>query len=371
MNTPTATPRWLHASSDIAWRLLVLAAVVVVVTAALWKLRVVTLPIFIALLACAALAPLVTRLEAHGWPPLAATLTVLVVAVLVVGGLIAAAVVPALAQADEIADAVSEGLADVEDWLVEGPLGIQRETVDRWTENPTERITEMAGSSSTEIIAGVRTAGEVFAGALLALILTVLFLKDGRRFQRWALGHLPPRHHDLSRALGRRSWSALGGYLRGATILGLVEGVIIGITLWLVGSPLWGPIAVFTFLLAYFPVVGAVIAAVAATLVALATGGVGDAAIVAAVSLAVQQLDGDLLAPVVYGQSLKLHPALVVIVLTAGGVLGGIAGAFLAVPVAGAVVGMSSELWSRTGRSWAADGQSTVGGDAEVVVSPP
>jgi predicted PurR-regulated permease PerM len=194
----------------------------------------------------------------------------------------------------------------------------------------------------------------VLVGIVLAIVLSVLFLKDGRRFQRWALAHLPPQHHDLTRALAGRAWDALSGYLRGAALLGAVEGVVVGLTLWLLGSPLYGPMAVLTFIAAFFPVVGAILAGIVATLVALASGP-ADALIMAAVAIVVQQLDGDILAPVIYGRSLRLHPALVVVALSAGGVLGGIAGAFLAVPVTGALSAVAAELWDRYGRDWAGD----------------
>ena len=94
-------------------------------------------------------------------------------------------------------------------------------------------------------------------------------------------------------------------------------------------------------------VVGAVVAGIVAALVALVSGGPGDALIVAGVALVVQQFDTDLLAPLIYGRAIQLHPAVVLVVLTAGGTLGGIAGAFLAVPVAAVVAAVGNELWGR------------------------
>ena len=105
------------------------------------------------------------------------------------------------------------------------------------------------------------------------------------------------------------------------------------ITLWLVGAELAVPVGVLTFLAAFVPFVGAIVAGLLAVLVALATGGVTAAIIVLVVAIIVQQLDNDLLAPIVYGRALDLHPIVVLLSITAGGALFGIPGSFLAVPV--------------------------------------
>jgi putative heme transporter len=190
------------------------------------------------------------------------------------------------------------------------------------------------------------------AGFILALVLTFFFLKDGRKFQRWARAHLPADREELFTTLAGRAWGALAGYLRGAAFIGLVEAIIIGVTLWLVGARLPVPVAVLTFLGAFFPLVGAVAAGIVATLVALVSGGTGDALIVAIVALAVQQFDNDLLAPLIYGKAINLHPVVVLLTLSAGATLGGLIGAFVAVPIAAVISAVGGELWKRYGDSW-------------------
>lgn len=185
---------------------------------------------------------------------------------------------------------------------------------------------------------------EGLAGLILAQVICFFFVKDGRLMQRWALSRLPRRHHDTVRAVAARAWAALGAFLRGAAFIGLLEGLAIGLTLFLVGAKLVVPVMVITFLGAFFPIVGAVVAGVIAALVALVTGGPGDALVVAIVALIVQQFDNDLLAPLVYGRLIRLHPVVVLLALTAGGSLAGIAGAFLAVPVAAVAAAVGNEL---------------------------
>ena len=143
--------------------------------------------------------------------------------------------------------------------------------------------------------------------------------------------------------MGQRGWSTIGGYLRGTATLGLVEGTIIGITLLLVGAHLVIPVAVMTFLAAFFPLVGAVTAGVVATLVALVSAGFTQAMIVGGVALVVQQLDNDLLAPYVLGRAVRLHPLVILLSLTAGGAIAGLIGAFLAVPTAAVIIALTAE----------------------------
>lgn len=353
----------LRRTSEVAWRGLVVAIAVLAVGAVLWRLRIVVLPILVALLACSVLAPLVVWLERRGWPTAVATATVFFGALLTLGAVLALVVPPTVDQLVSTGEAVEQGLDDVEDWLVNGPLDLSRSEVRDYTQDPGGTIADLARDSSDTVTAGLVVVGETVAGALLALVLTFLILKDGRRMQAWTLDHLPRRHHDVVRECAAAAWSALSGFLRGAALLGTVEALIIGGAMWLVGAPLALPVAVFTFLGAFFPIVGAIVAGALAAIVTLATVGVTEALIVLVVVIVVQQLDGDLLAPLIYGRSLQLHPVVVLIVLAAGGVLGGIAGAFIAVPLAGATVGVGGVLWARRAEPGGGRvGRSVVGG---------
>ncbi|MGK2929120.1 MAG: AI-2E family transporter [Acidimicrobiales bacterium] len=342
-----------------AWRLLGLSALTFIVTVLLWELRIVVLPLFVAMLLSSVLAPLVVRLERRGWPTLGATWLVFLAFLLVIIGAGVAILPPTIAELDGLSESVETGLNDVEDWLVTGPLNLDRGDVNQFTDDPTGRIADVVQSSSDSIISGAMFVGELLAGMLLALVLTFLLLKDGRRFQAWATAHLPHRHRDLVTESASGAWGALSGYLRGAAILGLVEAVIIGATLLIVGAPLAGPVAIFTFFGAFFPIVGAVLAGALAVLVTLATSGFSSALIVLVVVVAVQQLDNDLLVPFIYGQTLQLHPVVILVVLTAGGALGGIVGAFLAVPLAGAASGVFTVVWDRYGEEWVGENDET------------
>ena len=227
---------------------------------------------------------------------------------------------------------------------MEGPLELSREDIDRYTQQILDQFRSGGSGLAEGVVAGATIVGEILAGLLLGYVLLFFFVKDADRLTGFVVRQVRPEHHDLLRSIGRRVWQVIGGYLRGTAIVAIVDATIIGIGLALIGVPLVGPLMVLTFFGAFLPLVGAVAAGLVAVLVALVSGGVGDALLAAAVVIAVQQIEGDVLAPIVLGRAVRLHPVVVLAVLTAGAILGGIIGAFLAVPVAAVAVAVGSEL---------------------------
>ncbi|HEU5085304.1 MAG TPA: AI-2E family transporter [Acidimicrobiales bacterium] len=325
-------PRALEVATAWSWRLLVVGIALYGLALVIARLRLVLLPVGIALLLATVLVPVKRAMTDRNVPtPLAMLGTVAVF----FGGLalVAMLIVPPLV--DEFSDlntTLDEAVDDVEDWLVTGPLGLDRE----WVRDVRERIEQSAEDAKVSdgaVVSGATLVGEVFAGLILSLVVTFFVVKDGPRIQRAFLGLVPDDRRDHLRAAGNAAWRALGGYLRGAAILGVVEGAAIGITLVVTGASLALPVATLTFIAAFFPFVGAIVAGLIAVAVAFVTGGTTAAGVVAIVAVVVQQLDNDLLAPVIYGKALELHPLVVILALTSGAALAGIAGAFVAVPL--------------------------------------
>nr|MBA3289137.1 AI-2E family transporter [Acidimicrobiia bacterium] len=234
---------------------------------------------------------------------------------------------------DDLGPTLSEGVDDVTDWLVEdGPFDVSRSDVERWREQAGDTLSSFIGSGDDRLVSGAIIAVEVVIGSLLAVIVTFFFLKDGPRMFDRAVALFPVRRQPLARRVGGRAWTAIGGYLRGAALLGAVESVTVGDASLAVGSSLVAPIMLITFLAAFVPIVGAVVAGVIAVLVALVTAGAVPALIVAGVAIVVQQLDNDLLAPIVYSRALQLHPLVILLGVAVGGSLFGLVGTVFAVP---------------------------------------
>ena len=337
----------LRSVSEVAWRGLIIAFAIFAIVQVIVRLKVVFFPIAVALLLASFLSPAVTRLHRRRWPRGVAAGAVFVGFLVAFAAVIFVIAPPVGDQFGELGDTITEGIDDVEEWLTEGPLGLTETQIDDYREQVREYIRRTVRSSSSEIVAGAVVVAEILAGTLIAMLATFFLLKDGPEMQLWVLNRVPPPHRDVVRACAARAWAALAGFLRGAALIGFVEGIVMAVALAIVGAELIVPVAVLTFLAAFFPVLGAIFAGIVATLVALVSAGTTEALVIAVVALLVQQFDNDLLAPLVYGRELRLHPLVVLSALTAGGTLGGIIGAFVAVPVAAVVVAVGGELWRR------------------------
>lgn len=324
----------LDRAAAYSWRLLLVGAAIVAAVLLLGRLLIIVVPVAVAALMARALWPIGSALSQRGWKPALAAGAAVAVFVLGVIALLGGVGVAFAGQVDELGTTISEGIDDVTDWLVDdSPFDISRADIDEWRNTAGERLGEFLAGQGDSVLAGASTVGEIIVGFLLALIVTFFMLKDGDRFRDGFLRRVESRHRPAAREAAIRGWNAAGGYLQGAALLGLVEGIVIGLTLWLVGGSLVVPVMLLTFLLAFVPIVGAITAGVIAVLVALVTAGNVGALIVAIVVIVVQQLDNDLLAPVIYGKSLELHPLVILLGIAAGGALFGIVGTLLAVPV--------------------------------------
>ncbi|MGK2930078.1 MAG: AI-2E family transporter [Acidimicrobiales bacterium] len=334
-------PGWMRTGSEIAVRTAVLAAGLLALAWLFLHLRVVTIPAFVALLGATVLMPPVAALRRRGWPPLLATWTVVLGAIIVVAGAIALLVPAFVDQIGELGDQLDEAIAEIEDWLVTGPVGIDDPDLRSAFNTLGERVVE---ADPAAVLDGATLAAEIIAGILLAVVMLFFFVKDGPLIVHWARGHLPAdRREDAARA-GRAAWNALGAYVRGTLVVGAVNGTVIGVGLAILGVPLALPLGIITALSAFFPLIGAVVAGTLAALIALVSGGVFTALIVVGLTVAVQQIEGDVVSPIVMGRALRLHPLVVLVALSIGAITAGLLGAFLAIPLTGVSVAVSGAL---------------------------
>jgi putative heme transporter len=345
---PTA-PRPLEVAAGWSWRLIAVVAGLAVVGVLLVQLRIVVLPVIVALLACTVLHPPVRRLRARGWPRLLATWTVVLASVAIAAAAVALLSWQVADDLDAIDVNVEQGVEDVEDWLVEGPLGLSRADISAAYEQGREWATSGGGLVASGIAGRAVVAVEVVAGLLLALVLVFFFLKDGDRMWRAVtarLGETAGGHVDTA---GRRAWEALGGFVRGTAVVAAADAVLIGAAVAILGVPFAIPLAALTFAGAFLPIVGAVVAGSIAVLVALATEGLVAALILLGVVVAVQQVEGDVLQPLVLGRSVRLHPVVILLAVAGGAAVGGIIGAFLAVPAVAVASVVLGYVWDEVG----------------------
>jgi predicted PurR-regulated permease PerM len=337
-------PRTLVAVSAISWRVLVIVAAAALLVAALTRLFLVVFPVILALLLATLLVPPARWLRAHRWPAAPATFAVLLGGLALLGVVGALIVPPFVAQFGELGERVSGGTEQVLDWLARTPLPLSRQQLEQLPERALEQLRGSAGAISSQVVSLLVGTVEAVAGLLLTFVLLFFFVKDGPEMAGWLLARSPASLRGDIAAAASRAWGALGAYLRGIAIVALVDALAIGLGLVIIGVPLVLPLMVLTFFGGFFPIVGATLAGLVAVLVALVSNGVVDALLVGGVVLAVQQLEGDILQPLVFGRTLGLHPVAILLALTAGAVLAGIVGAFLSVPLAAVASAVGNEL---------------------------
>lgn len=298
---------------------------------------VVLFPMIMALIVATVLAPPVSWLRRHGWPSPLAALTVLVAFLVAIIGSMALLTPSVAGQVADIAQQASDGLETIQEWLTTGPLGLSESQLSRAIQAIQDRLQSSASTIGSGVFSTLSAATSAVVNLVVVLMLTFFFIKDGHRFLPWLHGMAGDRVGGHLHELLNRAWGTLGGFIRTQGLVALIDAVLIGTGLLIVGVPLAVPLAVITFFGGFIPIVGALISGALAVLVTLVTNGPQDALIVAAIILAVQQLEGNVLSPWLQGKTMNLHAAVVLLAVAGGGTLFGITGAFLAVPVAATV----------------------------------
>lgn len=326
-------PRWLRSGAAIAWRLLALAAGIALMAYVLGYLRLVVLPVIVALLVSTVLRPPTRWLTRHRFSDAAAAASVLLGAIALLAAALTLAGAAVARQVSDLADSVQEGIREAGDTLAKDPFNVSAADIDRYIDNAGEQLSDSSGALTGGLVHGAVVAGEVVTGLIITLLLLFFFLKDGTRIWRWVVDTFGGRQAGRMDELARRSYSALTGYVRGLVLVGTADATMIGAGLAILGVPLVVPLMLLTFLGAFVPLIGAFTAGLAAVLIALVDGGVATALIVFALVVAVQQVEGHLLYPLIMGRTIHIHPIAVILALAVGGITAGIIGIFIAVPI--------------------------------------
>jgi predicted PurR-regulated permease PerM len=315
-------------------QLLLIVAAIVVIGYVLGKLWVVLLPVVLGLLFSTVLWPATRFLRKHGWPPALAAIVVLLVFLGAIGGIIAVIAPQVVGQIEELANGVTAGLQQVQEYLAGPPFNLGDEQIGNAVDSVINTVQSNAQNIAGYAVTTATTIGNLLINLVLALVLTFFFLKDGPRWTPWLAAQTGPRAAPHVAALSGKAWTTLSEFIRQQALVGFVDAFFIGLGLLILDVPLVLPLAVLTFFGAFIPIIGAFVAGAFAVLIALVSVGFTKALIVLVIVLIVQQLEGNVLQPIIQGRGLNLHAAVVILAVTAGSSLAGIIGAFLAVPVA-------------------------------------
>ncbi|MFH8257949.1 AI-2E family transporter [Streptomyces roseolus] len=309
-------------------------------------------PVLLAVLGTALLGPLYRRLlRMRVSPSPAAAITVLAVLV-VVGGATYIVVAALVETGDQILTSLRRAALDIAEHF--GAAGTSLEDL---AENARNLLEKFGGTAASGVISGIGVVGQMLATAVLALLLIFFFLRDSDRAAGSLRSLVPAATGDTAEAMARRAFEAVEGFMRGTTLVALVDAVLIGVGLLVLQVPGAVGLAALVFVTAYIPYLGAFLSGAVAVLVALADRGFVIALWVLGVVLAVQVIEGNVLQPMVQSRTVQMHPAAVMLAITAGASVAGILGMLLAVPLTAAATGVLGELRARYAASPPAPGE--------------
>ena len=326
-------PLGLRRASAFAWRVLLLMAAAVLLVWVLIQTQAVVLPVIAALLLTAFVEPATRRLRARRLPDWAVGLIALLAVVALFAGVGLLIVPEVVGQISQVNLNLNQGIRRIQDFVLQ-TFPVSQSQVEQGISKAFNTLQSSIGNVATQVLGAAGAVVGLLLQIFVTLFLFFFFVKDGPRFYRWLRAAAPSSRRRNVEELLPQVWSTLQAYLSGVVIVGLIDAVFIAIALLVVGVPLVLPLAVLTFFGAFFPLVGAIVAGAVAALVALVTGGVTDALIIVGATVVVQQVEGNVLQPLIMGRQVELHPAVTLLAVTGGGAVAGIVGAFLAVPVA-------------------------------------
>ncbi|MEV6334214.1 AI-2E family transporter [Nocardia vinacea] len=323
---------FVRVSAEWAWRLLVMFAALIAVTMVVQKLAAVAIPLAIGLLAAALLAPLVDWMQRLGVPRSVGVFVALVGSLGVVAGIMTFVIEQFIEGVPQLSDEITHSVHEIQDWLINGPLHLSNEQI----RNAGDTIVKTIQSNREGLTSGALTTatviGHVLTGAFLTLFILIFFLYGGDQIWHFVTRIVPTPHREKVRTAGQLGFGTLVGFVRATVVVALVDAIGIGAGLAILGVPLALPLASLVFISAFIPIVGAFLAGTIAVFIALVTKGWVTAVIVLGIIIAVMQLESHVLQPLLLGRAVSIHPLAVVLAIAAGLVLGGIAGALLAVP---------------------------------------
>lgn len=328
-------PTPLRVGSELAGRLLVIAAALAVVIYLVILLRVVVVPIAIALLLAALLAPVVSAaVRRIGVPHGLACGLVLVGGIALFGAVLSGVINAFVAGLPELRTQLTESYQQTIKPLLAGPPF--RVPLDRLNDLPGELQRSIEANSDAITSGALSTAAtltEVVSGLVLGLFVLIFFLYDGPKIWGFMVKVVPRPHRARADVAGQRAFASLVGYTRATVVVAVVDAVGIGVGLWIVGTPLVIPLSALVFLGAFVPVVGALLSGFVAVAVTLVANGPVQAAVVLGIVVAVMQLESHVLQPILLGRAVQVHPLAVVLAVAGGVVVAGITGALVAVPL--------------------------------------
>ena len=326
-------PVLLRGAAAWGWRILVVVGALYVLLEVVTRVVVVIVPVVVALFIAAVLEPLVQWLADRRVPRGAAACLVFLGSLLALAGLLWWFGTTISQQLSQVGEQLLQAISGLEQWLTKGPLALSQEQVQQLEGQVMSFVSASNEGLVRSAVGRAQTAGAVLGAIVLMLFVLFMVLYDGRRMAQWLADHIPDAYRDDAIAIGARAQMVMQQFLVAMAVTGLLDALLIALALVLIGVPLVLPLAILTFFGAFFPLIGALVAGFVSAIVALVSGGLQDALLVVGATIIVQQLEGNVFQPFILGRGVQLHPAVTAVTVSAGLVMAGLIGAFLAVPI--------------------------------------
>ncbi|WP_082601080.1 AI-2E family transporter [Agromyces sp. Root81] len=330
-------PFGVRLAAGWSWRILLIGGVLAVVVFLIIQLRLIVIPMLVAVLIGALLVPFSGFLQKRRWPKWLSVTTAMLSALIAVGGLLTLGISQIVRGSDELAEQSLVAWDRFRDWLLDGPFHITEAQLNDWADQIIQSVQQDTGVLLSGALSVTTTFGHFLAGMLLALFATLFILIDGRGIWNWIVGIFPRRGRAAIDGAGQAGWATLQNFVKVQILVATIDAIGIGLGAFFLGVPLAVPIAILVFLGSFIPIVGAVATGALAVFVALVYNGPVIALIMLGIVLLVQQVEGHVLQPLIMGTAVKVHPLGVVLAVATGSLVAGIPGALFAVPVAAVV----------------------------------
>jgi len=295
------------------------------------------LPVILAILVSTVLYPVSSWLRSKGFPRTLAAVTTLLGLVVIFGGIFAAMAPMVTAQSKVLINEAEAGIMQLTKMVNDSPLDIEVDQLQSVFQDIVSFAKGQASTIATGVLSGVSMASSIAVATVIMLFITFFIIKDGDRFLPWLRKYTGNSAAWHITELTSRMWKTLSGFIQAQAVVALVDAVYTGLGLWALQVPLALVIAVITFFAGFIPIIGAVTAGALAVIIALVSNGLTNALLALALIIIVQQVESNVLQPILQSKAMGLHAAIVLLSITVGSTLAGIVGAFLAVPVAATI----------------------------------
>jgi putative heme transporter len=325
----------MSVEARLSLNMLLVAIGAFLVGGAVWYARSATVPLIVAALVATQVLPVVAWATRRGVPRGLAIAGSLLGVVVVTAGLAWLFSDALFGNLGGVGQDISAGTDKVVTWLRDNDDWIKQheDAIRSFLRGILPAAKDAAGGVLTGVLGGLTFTAQIVSGALLMFVFLLYLLTGGDAVWAWIQARFRPDRREGVAAVGHAAWNAATGYIRGIALVALIDSTVIAAGMLIIGTPHVGTLALLSFVCLFIPILGAWVSGAIIVLITLAAVGTGAAVAMGIVILVAQQLDSMFVTPLVYQQTVNLHPIVTLTAVIVGSQLLGIVGAFLAVPM--------------------------------------